>query len=181
MGIRGLGHLVGKLGVKKTIAIVLILGLLGSLGWLGWKHFHHPNTGNPYDYLTMNQAAKMGDMKDYKLMIKITKPKNNKENFQRGDIVLIMPGDHKFSPAEKSGFLIIKMKLTKKQTELLTQSLDKIKREKDKETGQPKRETLARRKFSVDLAKIGIPDNVQRGREINDKTFDWKDVVVKKK
>ena len=169
------------MGTKKVMVIILIIVLVaGGSVWL-YQKYYHPCTGNPDDYLTMKQAAKMGDTTTYKLMIQIaSRNKDAKEGFQRGDIVLIMPSSHKFSVAEKTGFLIIKMDLTKKQTELLTQSLDKIKKEKDKETGLPQRETLKQRKYSVDLAKIGIAPNVRRGREIEDKTFQWEDVIAKK-
>lgn len=162
-----------------TIILILVAG--GAL--LIYTRYIHPDTGNPNDYLTLKEAAGMGEVANYKLMVQIENPKGNPEDetgrYQRGDIVLILPASHEFSPAEKSGFLIIQMDLTQKQTELLTMSLDEIKRERD-ENGQPKRETLKRRKFTVDLAKLGIGPEVQNGREIEDKTFKWEEVIKEK-
>ena len=169
---------------RGVIVIIIIAGIIfGAI-----KFFKNNSTGDPYDNLTLSEAAKMGETQTYKLMIQIETPKGLPEDtegrYERGDIVLILPADHGFSPAEKEGFLIIKMDLTQKQTELLTRSLEEIKNPptggKNKETGEPERETLKRRKYTVDLTKIGIAPDDQKGREITDKTFEWEDVVAEK-
>ena len=165
---------------RGVIVIIIIAGIIfGAI-----KFFKKNSTGDPYDNLTLSEAAKMGEVKTYKLMIQIETPKGSPEDtegrYERGDIVLILPADHGFSPAEKEGFLIIKMDLTQKQTELLTKSLEEIKKEKNKETGEPEREMLKRRKYTVDLTKIGIAENDEKGKEITDKTFKWKEVVSEK-
>ena len=164
---------------RGVIVIIIIAGIIfGAI-----KFFKNNSTGDPYDNLTLSEAAKMGEVKTYKLMIQIETPKGSPEDtegrYERGDIVLILPADHGFSPAEKEGFLIVKMDLTQKQTELLTKSLDEIKKEKN-ESGMPIRDTLKRRKFTVDLTKIGIAESNEKGREIAGKTFEWEDVVAEK-
>lgn len=167
--------------MKKIIFIAVVIILAGSI-WFYEKN--KKPAGDPDEKLTLAEAAEMGETVAYKLMIQIETPKGNPEDlkgrYEKGDIVLILPASHEFSTAEKEGFLIIKVDLTEKQTQLLTRSLNEIKKEKD-EAGMPLRETLKRRKFYVDLAKIGIAGNDQKGHEITDKSFKWKEVIGEKK
>jgi hypothetical protein len=165
------------------IGVILIAVLLIGGAIFIYRTFIHPDTGNPNDYITLSEAAKMGEMATHKLMVQIESPKGSAEDvkgrYERGDIVLIKEAEHQFSIAEKTGFLIVRMELTPKQAELLTMSLDEVKG-KDKETGEPQRETLKRRKFTVDLEKIGISADDQKGREIEDKVFKWEGNVLEK-
>jgi len=169
---------------KRLIAFIAVAILVtAGAGFFLWKTFTRPDTGNPNDYLTLNEAANLGEKATYKLMIQIETPKGNPEDlkgrYQRGDIVLIKPVDWQLSDAEKNGFLIVKMDLTEKQTELLTMSLDEIKRERN-EAGRPERETLERRKYTVNLEKLGIAPDNERGQEITDKAFRWEEVASEK-
>jgi hypothetical protein len=158
------------------ILLFLILAAAGG-GFWGWKKYQRQKALNPDD-VTLEEAAKMGEIITHKLMVQIEVPKGKEEDlrgrYQRGDIVLIKPGDFEFSEAEKTGFLILKMDITEKQAEVLVRSLEKDTGEDDPD-GRPRTETLARRKFSVDLKRIGLADDDQKGREM-DQIFKW-DVV----
>lgn len=135
----------------------------------------------------LKSAAKEGEMKTFQLMVMINRPKGNTEtsgqSFQRGDIVLFAPEDKEFSIAEQEGFLIIKSRLTEQQANLLVSSLEQMKEqinpeEKPKENVEVKQVPL--RTYAVDLKKIGIGDDQERGVVISDKVFDWKEIVIVK-
>lgn len=164
---------------KKLIIAAIILA---AAGLATFTFFKLKNKDKPLDKMTLEQAAKMGESATRKLMIQIESPKGKAEDaagmYERGDIILIMPADHQFSTAEKEGMLIVKMDLTEKQVEVMVQSLSKETKEKD-ETGKLKEETLKRRKYSADLAKVGIAPEDEKGREIEDKVFNW-DIVREK-
>lgn len=171
---------------KIYFAVIAIIILIAGSFWL-WKKT------NIAKQPTLQEAGKMGELATNKLMVQIENPKGNAEDikgrYERGDIVLIMPADHQFSPAEKEGFLILQMDITPSQAQILTQSLQEQKMDS---TSSPLKafwqniinsnepgKNLKRRKFTVDLAKIGIVPNDQKGREIEDKIFSW-DIITEK-
>jgi hypothetical protein len=167
---------------KKTKiigAIILILILAGGVFYF----LKNKRASGPKDEkITLEQAAQIGEKTTHKLLVQIEEPKGRPEDlkgrYERGDIVLIAPGDKEFSEAEVSGFLIIKMDLTEKQAEMLVRSKETETGEKD-ESGQPMTEQLKRRKYSVDLGKAGIAPDDFAGREISGRIFKW-DIVSEK-
>jgi len=91
---------------------------------------------------------------------------------ERGDVVLAKPSDWQFSDAEKSGFLIIKVRINETLANLIIHPLNEIRSlASDDKPAAP--EEIKRRKFAVDLAKIGIAKDDEKGREIDDHTFDY--------
>lgn len=177
------GNFFRRLGwIKSAVIIVVIAALaVGGAWWFHNKNKMAPDLPDDY-FMTLKEAAKMGEMTTHKLLIQIENPKGNPENikgrYQRGDIVMAVPGDREFSDAEKTGFLIIQMELTDKQAELLMRPQETIGEETD-ESGRPVLKQVKRRKYIVDLAKVGIGPEVERGRVIDDKVFKW-DVVAEK-
>jgi len=180
-----LWHEAKKLWRKKAgkiIVSLLVVLILGFGGYKIWRNYH-PNPNDPN--LSLAAAARIGTVTTHKILVQI-------ENrncpaaiasgcYQRGDIVLIKPGDFQFSDAEKEGFLILRMQLTDKQAEVLVQSIQKQAKNQPKEKtpgGQPMMDTVAMRKYSVDLKKIGIADNDRKGRE-EDTVYKW-DIVREK-
>jgi len=168
--------------LKIAIIFLAFLILLGA-GFLAWRVFLKNKNSEPdNNKLTMAAASKIGEIATHKLLVQIRKPADNSEKsngrYERGDVVLVAPADHGFSDAEKAGFLIIKMEITPKQAEILTLAL-----QKDNGTEDPKqnplRESIKRRKFYLDLAAIGISDDEEKGREIEDQVFKW-DVLREK-
>lgn len=163
-----------KLGWKTIAAILAVVFVIG--GFFIWRTIHQRNQIPQLDRLTLSEAAKMGDKANYQMLIQIQN--SNCEQvvanscLQRGDVVLIASADKEWSPAEEEGFLIIKIELTPKQAELMTQPLEKI---SDKAKGDPKQgpmfDQIQRRKFAVDLVKMGIASDDQKGRIISDKVF----------
>ncbi|EKE19169.1 MAG: hypothetical protein ACD_9C00113G0002 [uncultured bacterium] len=135
----------------------------------------------------LNRAGKEGEVKTLHLMVQINQPKGDPEiiaqGFQRGDIVLFSPEEKEFSIAEKEGFLIIKVRLTEAQANLLTSSFaneqEKFDPKKElKKTDEIKQKPL--RSYFVDLEKIGIAKEEERGKVISDKVFEWKEIVKEK-
>lgn len=174
-----------KIRKYSWLAWIILAAILAGATWggmVGYKKYKR-HEYLQQDEVSLSQAAKMGEMTTQKLMVQIENPKGNQEDlkgrYKRGDIVLIKPGNFEFSEAEKSGFLILHMDLTDKQAEILVRSkqTDSGKNEPD---GHPKLDTLERRRYTVDLSKIGLLDGDQSGREISDKIFKW-DVVLEKK
>ena len=152
-----------KIIIISGIALVLLLGLFFIMRGSG--------PVDPYDDgMTLKKASKIGEKATHKLLVQI-EASRGEGRYDRGDVVLTASSTKQFSPAEKSGFLIIKMDLTPKQAEILTRSLDRVSEELDPE-GMPIRETLKRRKYAVDLEEIGIAADDFKGREVNE-IYKW--------
>ena len=170
----------------RWILGIIIIFSLGFGGYKAWKYYRP----NPDDRdLSLSQAGRIGEMTTHKLMVQIENkncpPQMQSGCYERGDIVLIKDGQWEFSGAEKEGFLILHMDLTEKQAEILVQSIEKksdIQPPADKNAKDvlPEMETLKMRKYTVNLQKISISPDDQKGREIGDKIYKW-DVVKEKK
>lgn len=159
--------------MKEIIFIIIFFTIAIATGIFLW-----PNDSNEKDkenksaLVELTEAAKVGEAATHKLLVQIENPKGNSEDiksrYQRGDIVMAVPGDREFSLAEKSSFLILKMNLTSKQAELLMRPQEKgIKK------------STARREFAVDFKKIGIGEDIQTGKEIPE-VYKWEEVIIEK-
>lgn len=138
--------------------------------------------------LTLPQASKTDPASRHKLLVQIeTRPCPSQDSagcFERGDVLLIKPGDWEFSDGEKEGFLIIQMDITEVQAEELVRSLDKeaqveLPQDEGEEETSPSSETLKLRKYAVDLGEIGLRPDEGKGREITDEIYAW-DVIKEK-
>ena len=159
------------MNIKKN-KIYLVLGAVLVLFLALFFIMQNRGPIDPYDDgMTLKKASKIGEKVTHKLLVQIQNSKSD-GRYERGDIVLTASSTKQFSPAEKSGFLIIKMDLTPKQAEILTRSLDKVSKELDQD-GMPIRETLKRRKYAVNLEEIGIAEDDFKGREL-DEIYKWK-------
>jgi hypothetical protein len=169
---------------RTYLTLILLATILAGAIWGGIAYYKHRRYEMIYgDVTTLEEAAKMGEMTTHKLLVQIETPRGREEDlkgrYQRGDVVLTKPADFQFSEAEKTGFLILHMDLTEKQAMILVQS-KKIDTGKNDQDGRPKTDTATRRRFAVDLGKIGIPDTDEKGREITDKVYKW-DILIEKK
>lgn len=138
--------------------------------------------------LTLPQASKTDPVSRHKLLVQIeNRPCPSQDSagcFERGDILLIKPGDWEFSDGEKEGFLIIQMDITEGQAEDLVRSLEKeaeveAPQDEGEEETAPPSETLRLRKYAVDLGKIGLRPDEQKGLEITDEVYTW-DIIKEK-
>ena len=148
---------------KKILAVVALSGMVLVFG-SAWYFFSRQEASKDPRELTLEDAAKEGEREEMKLLVQIAS--GGEGRFERGDIVLAAPAEKEFSLAEKEGFLILDVSLTPKQAEILTLSLQGEERD---ESGR--KEDLKRRKFRVDLEKVGISAEQRTGREITEKTF----------
>ena len=164
------------MNMKKVLFVsgmILVAGIILGYGsfssWrLSQKDLHE---------LSLDEAAKIGKETTLQLLIQIEKPKGEEEGqLERGDVVLAMGEGHQFSIAEKTGFLVIKIRVTPKQAELLTLPSEEKKRKDDDADNTHQ---VKPRKFAVDLEKIGITDKDEKGRVIENKTFTG-DILVEK-
>lgn len=157
---------------KKAIFAAAFLMVAIFFSWAFWYFaLRQDMPEDPYK-LTMDEAGKVGETKTAKLLVQVAPSREGR--FERGDIVLVAAEDKEFSLAEKEGFLIINVFLTEKQQQLLLLSM---RGEKEDESGRPV--DIKRRKFTVDLEKIGIaPDDI-KGKIISDKVFE-DEVLIEK-
>ncbi|MFA6048105.1 MAG: hypothetical protein WCV59_00130 [Parcubacteria group bacterium] len=162
--------------VARWILVVLIIAAIGCGGFRWYKNKTDPN--NPD--MSLSDAAKIGTVTTHKLMVEIESSKCPPEKasgcYERGDIVVILPGERDFSDSEKAGFLILKMDLTDKQAELLLHPVEKI--SQGIKNISPMPEQIKIRRYAVDLKKIGIGDDVQAGK-VMDQIYKW-DIVQEK-
>jgi len=154
---------------KKNINRAFIIGFVIAVVIVAYNN----HQANP-----LIQAGKTGEKATMQVLIQIGNLRGCTSGcLERGDVVMTADADKEWSIAEKEGFLIIKMDLTPAQDQLLVKPLEKD-LGKD-ERGRPKTEQLKRRQYAIDLSKIGIAPDDEKGRVIN-KTFGW-DVVYEKK
>jgi len=169
--------------MKKNWKIIIpAIAIIASLTTLGvYERQKQKKFEDPLDKMTLSQAAQQGELTEMKLLIQIKTPVGDPNDansrLERGDVVLAKPADWQFSDTEKEIFLIIKVKMTPTLANLIVKPLEKNLEARllgDIKEGEPQpKEQLKRRKFAVDLGKIGIKDSDEQGREITDKTFDW--------
>ncbi|MDR3583224.1 MAG: hypothetical protein P4L62_02605 [Candidatus Pacebacteria bacterium] len=168
------------------LAAVIILAVVVGGGIFGYRKYQRSKLVAQMtdSQVSLSQAATMGKATAHKLLVQIENTKcpvgQTSQCYQRGDIVLIMPSNHQFSLAEKTGFLILLVDLTDKQAEILTQATQKD-TGKNGPDGRPILDTTARRRYAMDLSKVGISPNDQKGQEITGKTYQWSDVISQKK
>ena len=74
--------------------------------------------------------------------------------------------------------MIIKIKLTEEQANMLV-ARSAAYEEKSKKSVQTESKDM--HPYSIDLAKVGLAADYEKGRVISDKVFAWQDIIVEKK
>lgn len=201
--------------LARWVLAILILLILSFSGYRIWKYYHYdPDSPD----LTLAQAGRIGEVTTHKLLVQIENrpcPGSDSGCYERGDIVLVKPGDWEFSDGEKEGFLILHMDITDKQAEVLVRSIEKkvasapkpvekqteslpaekapradarptlgemasTEKSEEPEDVPSTMETVKLRKYAVDLEKIRIKADEQKGREVSGQIYKW-DIVLEKK
>lgn len=170
-----------KISNKKKFTIFIIAILLiactiifGVYKITKWKK-GIPET----ETMTISKASKIGEKKTVQLLIQIVDWKNVQGALERGDVVLSAHEDKQFSIAEQEGFLIIKIRLTESEQQLLELSLKQQPGFLASEQDWQNPVEIKRRKFAVDLEKIGIKPEEKTGKIISNKIFE-DDVLIEK-
>ena len=169
-----------KITDKKRFAIfaaVAILIISGAV-FLVYEAVKHYKQVPEIERMTIKEASERGEKKTVQLLIQIDNSKGE-GRLERGDVVLSAPEDKQFSIAEKEGFLIIKIRLTESEQQLLALSLNEQKGIFASEEDRMNAKQLKRRKFAVDLSKIGIESDETKGKVISDKVFE-DDILLQK-
>lgn len=165
---------------KKFFTFVFFaVAIIAGISFGAYKLFTREK---PVHKMSFVQAGKNGEKKVYQAMVKINKPQGEGD-LERGDVVLAAPENRQWSQAEKDGFLIIKMNLTEAQSMLLVQSkADYYAEEKEvkSEADQKKKIERQGRRFAVDLEKMGILPNQERGKMISGRIFEGAEIVIEK-
>lgn len=167
---------------KKRFAAFLIgiILLVCALGFGIYKVVKWTKVTPEIEKMGIKDAAKIGEKKTVQLLIQIYDTRGAEGTLQRGDVLLTTDENKEFSTAEQEGFLIIKMKLTEQQQQLLELSLKEKPEIFASEQEQQNPKEIKRRKFAVDLAKLGIGPEQKMGKVISDKVFE-DDALVEKK
>jgi len=166
---------------KKFAAFIFAIVLIISAAIFGiFKLVQNSNQTPEIETMTISKAAKQGEKKTVQLLIQIFDTGGVEGTLQRGDVVLTADENKEFSTAEQEGFLIIKMRLTQAEQDLLALSLKEKAGVFANEEERQNQKEIKRRKFSVDLAKIGIGPEQKMGKVISDKVFE-DDVLIESK
>lgn len=166
---------------KKFIGfIVLAVLVVVTVSFEIYKNVKLYGQTPPIERMDIKEASKSGEKKTVQLLIQIVDVKNVDGALERGDVVLTAPEDKQFSIAEQEGFLIIKMRLTEDEQQLLALALAEKPGIFASENDRQNRKEIKRRKFAIDLNKIGIAPEEKMGKVISDKVFE-EDVLIQKK
>lgn len=136
-----------------------------------------------------------GETKNYQVLVSVRDEKSSnpdedrKSSMKMGYVIGVYPEGHEWSITEKTSYLILKMKLNEKEVQKITQAVeedvdiktlpqeqqDNIKEQKKSGDYQEMKETIAVRKYKINLEKIGFsdPNSLLNGQPFGDKTFDW--------
>jgi len=161
------------------VVLALIAGIIYGIFWGVNKFFFHGKLGG-------------GEVKTYQVLVSIydnTMPdpvEDKKTAIKKGYALGLYPEDHEWSDTEKVSFLILKMKLNETQAAEIMAPVEKdiniktlpkeeqerLKKEKD---APPQKETIAARKYKINLEKIGFsdPNSLLKGQPFTDKVFGW--------
>lgn len=171
-----------KINNKKKFIIFLItlIVIVLSISFGIYKIVKREKSIPEIETMTISKASKIGEKRAVQLLIQIVDQKNVQGVLERGDVVLSASEDKQFSIAEQEGFLIIKINLTQSEQELLELSLKEKVKIFANQDDQQERKEIKRRKFAVDLEKIGIKPEEKTGKIISDKIFE-DDVLIEKK
>jgi hypothetical protein len=166
-----------------AIAIVAII-IFGVVFAVNKYRAAHPKSLHE---MSFSEAGKIGEKKVMQVVIKINKITSNSKNEPvRGDVIMVAPEDKQWSDAEQEGFLIIKVNLTPDQAALLVQPKEDLTKKTEENSKTEKflmqqPAIIQARRYTIDLEKIGIGSDEERGKIISDKVFDGSNVVIDKK
>jgi len=100
---------------------------------------------------------------------------------KRGDAIIVLPENHKWSKTELISSLILKIRMTEEQAAKLIQPIEK-ESDKKKEDGEPaEKEIVKIRKYRIKIEDLNFDvKDLSKGQPFEDKVFDWKEIVEKK-
>lgn len=126
---------------------------------------------------------------------KLSDPEEDKQSsMKKGYVVGVYPEDHQWSDGEKVSYLILKMKLSEKEVQKITEPIKEeidiktLPEEQQKFINEQKKEeinpddmqrTVSIRKYKIDLEEIKFSDMsvLLKGQPYADKVFDWGIVI----
>lgn len=132
------------------------------------------------------------EAKVYQVLVSVYDEKNanpiedKKSSMKKGYVIGVYPENHQWSETEKISYLILKMKLNKREAQeiiepiqknidirILSEEQQKVIKESDIKEEQ--KEIIAVRKYKIDLEKIGFsdPNSLLNGQPYEDNVFGW--------
>jgi uncharacterized membrane-anchored protein len=180
---------------KKIIFISAVCFLIVASSFVIKKKFFNNEVIKTYDVLVQVRDQKTGDSED----------EDMKTSLKKGDVVLLKEEGHVWSNTEKVSYLILKMNLTEKEAQKLTESVykklsrkeikkevEKFKKERKdvsdeeldsfKDELKNRRKVVVLRKYAIDFEKYFSDfkkEDLLYGQPYDDKIFDW--FIVKRK
>lgn len=169
-----------KITDKKRFAlfVTVVVIIMAALGYVAYRTYKWYKAVPEIERMSIDEAAKIGEKKTVQLLVQIDNSRGQ-GRLERGDVVLSAPEDKQFSIAEQEGFLIIKIRLTETEQQLMALALNEQQGIFASEEERASAKQIKRRKFAVDLSKIGLPADRTTGQVIGDKVFE-DDVLVQK-
>ncbi len=179
---------------KKVIIFLLLLVVIITVVFVSKKYIFKNEPKEIYEVAIMVRSQKASDPKE-----------DARSSLKKGDVLLAKKDGGKWSRTEKVSYLILKMNLTAKQFQKITEPVEKgltkdeIKKEmeqfkkgredileeeleKYKEELKQRREIVIMRKYRINMEKY-FPDfkanDLIKGQPFDGEVFDWK--IVEKK
>ena len=180
-----------KFNRQQMIVIALVVVILG-VGFLLFKKFYHPEPKQIYEVAIMVRDQHNSDPEE-----------DRRTSLKKGDVLVVHPEGHNWSRTEKISYLILKMKLTKREAEKLMRpeeeelsrderkkrleemtkdrNLNKEEIKKIEEELKQERKMIRARLYKIDLNELGEfkPVDLLKGQPFQDKVYDWS--IVEKK
>lgn len=148
----------------SAIAVTLIIVLIGS--YFLYKKVRVPkeDTRSVYEALVNVVDQKSGNAEEDK-----------RASLKKGDVIAVFPEGHPWTETEKTGYLIVKMKLTAEDAAKLTEAVTKPSSAKAPAgEGSPEEqqvETVQARKYTLDIDIPTVNEIMEKGQPYGDKIF----------
>jgi len=153
-----------KLIKSKIFWSILVLLILASVIIFNWKNI---------DRWTKTSGVFQEDQV-FEVMVVLRERKSADPGaLKRGDVISVRPEGHIWSKTEYYSYLLVKVNAKEAEINRLLESL--------KEGKEEDSQTLAARKYKVDLEKTGFSgDQVINGQSLENEIFEYSDIIVEK-
>ena len=147
---------------KFIIPIIIILVLIGS--YVAYKKYRQPkeDTRSVYEAMVQVVDQKSGNEEE-----------DRRASLKKGDVIAYFPEGHPWTETEKTGYLIVKIKLTSEDAAKLTEAVTKnVETQDPASSGASQQETIQARKYTLDIDVPTVNELMEKGQPYKDKVFE---------
>jgi len=146
---------------KKRLIILAIIAIVLIGSYFLYRKLQSPkeDTSSVYEALVQVVDQKSGNAEEDK-----------RASLKKGDVIAYFPEGHPWTETEKTGYLIVKIKLAAEDAAKLTEAVT-VETQHAASEGGPQVETIRARKYTLDVDVPTVNDIMEKGQPYKDKVF----------